>query len=114
MPNDSSRTAPTSPNGWGFNKQIDIFKVMALLVALIGAYFALKTDTDNLKQQLSRAENRIANLERHDEEAARELARLAVLEAQQQMTEHSLSEIKETLRGIDAKVDDMCKEIRAN
>ncbi len=102
------------PGNWTVNRQIDLLKVLALFVAAIGAYFTLKNDTEALRDGLARAEVRINKLEVARKDEGEEMARLAVLEAQQRMSEQSLGEIKQTLKTIDKKVDDMRKEIRAN
>ncbi|UTW56203.1 hypothetical protein [Kordiimonas sp. SCSIO 12610] len=107
--------SPNGPNGsWTVNKQIDLLKVLALFIAAVGAYFTLKSDTEALRDGLARAEGRINKLEVAQKDEGAEMARLAVLEAQQRMSEQSLGEIKQTLKAIDKKVDDMRKEIRAN
>jgi hypothetical protein len=113
-PNATPPATPPANGGWTVNKQIDLLKVLALFVAAIGAYFTLKSETETLRESLIRAETRINKLELHDEDAGAEMARLAVLEAQQRMSEKSLGEIKQTLKTIDKKVDDMRNEIRAN
>ena len=103
-----------SPNNWTVNKQIDLLKVLAIFVAAIGAFFTLKSDTEALRDGLSRTEARINKLELGEKDEGQEMARLAVLEAQQRMNELSLGEIKQTLMAIDQKVDDMREEIRGN
>jgi hypothetical protein len=115
VPNQSNLNHPGgNPNIWTVNKQIDLLKVLALFVAAIGAFFTLKSDTEALRDGLARTEARINKLELSKKDEGEEMARLAVLEAQQRMNERSLGEIKQTLKAIDQKVDDMREEIRGN
>jgi septal ring factor EnvC (AmiA/AmiB activator) len=80
-----------------------IFKVGGVIVALIGGYFTMKSDINSMQKTIDRLETQI-------ELSKLEVTRLAVLEAQQKMTEQSLSEIKETLKTIDSKVDQIRKK----